>query len=289
MSLSNSHSPRTVLLPVLSLLAAILSLCVGTSFAKSLFPEVGAAGTTTYRLVLGALILVIWQRPWRWALDANAAFRIFLYAASLGLMNLVFYMSLRTLPLGISIALELAGPLTLSIVLSRKAIDFLWIFFALFGLSLLLPITDLGSELDPLGVIYALAGGMFWVLYILFGKRLGGLPSGQSTSLGLVMAALCVLPFGIAEAGVKLIDPVYLVAGLGVGILSSALPYSLEMNALKGLSAKTFGMMLSMEPAIGALTAAVLLQEHLDRMQWVAILCIIIAAAGCAATATRKT
>lgn len=266
----------------------MLSLCIGTSFAKTLFPAVGAAGTTTYRLVLGAAILIAWQRPWRWALSAEGAFRIFLYATALGLMNLVFYLSLRTLPLGIAIALELAGPLTLSIVLSRRAIDFVWIFFAALGLSLLLPVTEFSSHLDPLGVVYALAGGAFWVLYILFGKRLGGLPTGQTTSLGLLMAALCVLPFGIAEAGIKLIDPAYLAAGLGVGILSSALPYSLEMKALKGLSAKTFGMMLSMEPVIASFTAAVILQEQLSLTQWMAILCIIVAAAGCTATARNN-
>lgn len=287
MSHPNTHPHTSILVPALSLLGAMISLCVGTSFAKTLFSEVGAAGTTSYRLVLGALILVIWQRPWRWPLSLTAAYRIFFYAASLGLMNLVFYLSLRTLPLGVSIALELAGPLTLSIVLSRKLIDFLWITLAVIGLSLLLPLTDFSKPLDPLGAFYAFAGGMFWVLYILFGKRLGGLPAGQSTSLGLVMAALFVLPFGIAEAGTKLLDPIYIAAGLGVGILSSALPYSLEMIALKGLPAKTFGMMLSMEPAIGALAAALILHEQLSLTQWLAILFIICAAAGCAATANQ--
>ena len=284
----SSQKPPSIPLSILALLGAIFSLCVGTSFAKTLFSEVGAAGTTTYRLVLGAMILLLWQRPWRWSLTADSAKKIFLYAAALGMMNLLFYQSLRTLPLGISIAIELSGPLTLSIVLSRKPIDFLWIILATIGLTLLLPVTDFSSQLDPVGVLYALGGGVCWVLYILFGKRLGALPSGQSTSLGLSMAALCVLPFGIAEAGLKLLDPIYLVAGLGVGVLSSALPYSLEMVALRGLSAKTFGMMITVEPVVGALTAAVILQEQLNLMQWFAILCIMVAAAGCAATAAQS-
>jgi inner membrane transporter RhtA len=287
MHLPNAQQPPSLPVSILALLGSIISLCVGTSFAKTLFSEVGAAGTTTYRLVLGATILLLWQRPWRWSLHANSAKKIFLYAAALGMMNLFFYQSLRTLPLGISIAIELAGPLTLSIVLSRKAIDFLWIILASIGLTLLLPISDFSSKLDPVGVLYALSGGVFWVLYILFGQRLGGLPPGQSTSLGLSMAALCVLPFGIAQAGTKLLDPIYLGAGLAVGILSSALPYSLEMIALRGLPTKTFGMMITIEPVVGALTAAVILHEQLGMMQWFAILCIMVAAAGCTATAAK--
>ncbi len=275
-------------MPALALLSAMISLSIGTSFAKTLFAEIGAAGTTTYRIGIGALILLAWQRPWRWRLSRSALGKIFLYAVALGGMNLTFYFSLRTLPIGIAIAIELTCPLLLSVWLSRKVIDYVWIGLSVFGLYLLLPVQALDDRLDPAGVCFALAGGLFWTLYILFGKRLGGLVPGQATSVGLLMAALLVLPFGIYEAGSALLDPRLLVAGLGIGVLSSAVPYSLEMVALKGLPAKTFGMMLTMEPVIGAVAASLILKEHLTLTQWLAILSLMIASAGSAATAAQS-
>ncbi len=279
------HPLRQILLPILALLGAIISLCVGTSFAKTLFPAIGASGTTTYRIVIGAMFLLLWHRPWRLSLNRSAMGKIFLYAAAIAGMNLTFYLSLRTLPLGVAIAIELTGPLLLAAWLSRKAIDYVWIGLAALGLLLLLPQQEMDTPLDPVGVCFALTGGVFWALYILSGKRLGDLVPGQATSLGLLTAALLVLPFGIAQAGTSLFDPRLLVAGLGIGVLSSALPYTLEMIALKGLPTRTFGMMLTMEPVIGAVTASLILKEHLSITQWLAILSIMIASAGCAATA----
>jgi len=285
------HPFRDVWLPILALIAAMASLCIGTSFAKTLFAAVGAQGTSAYRITVGALILALWFRPWRWSLNKPDAVKILRYGIVLGLMNLMFYMSIKTLPVGIAIAIEFTGPLVLSVFNSRKLVDFFWVILAVAGLLLLIPTSSQASSLDPAGVAYALAASVFWVLYIIYGKAAGTLPRGQSVPLGMAIGALLVIPFGIAEAGTKLLDPSLLLAGLGIGILASALPYSLEMVALKKLPYKTFGVLLSLEPAMGALAAAVILHEQLTLMQSLAVACIVAASAGTAATAgrTRKT
>ena len=273
---------------MLALTAAMASLCIGTSFAKTLFAAVGAQGTSAYRITAGAVILALWFRPWRWKINKPDTLKILRYGITLGLMNLMFYMSIKTLPLGIAIAIEFTGPLLLSVFNSRKLVDFFWVVLAMAGLLLLIPSGDQASQLDPAGVAYALAASVFWVLYIIYGKAAGALPRGQAVSLGMVTGAIVVIPFGVMEAGAKLLDPSLLLAGLGVGILASALPYSLEMVALRKLSYKTFGVLLSMEPAMGALAAAVILNEQLTMLQSLAIACIVMASAGCAATAGRS-
>ena len=286
---SNGQPRPSTTLSLLALLASMISLCVGTAFAKTLFPALGAEGAAFCRIAVGALILVAWQRPWRWALDRQAIGRIAPYAAAVGLMNLSFYLSLQTLPLGLAIALELTGPLALAVALSRRATDFLWVGLAAVGLLILLPFDRSGQALDATGVGFAFASGGFWVLYILWGTRASYLPAGQVTSLGLVGAVVITAPFGALDALAIAFDPELLVAGLAVGVLSSALPYSLEMVALKGLPPRVFGVFLSMEPVIGSLAAAAVLREHLSLSQWVAVLALVAASAGCAATASAQT
>jgi inner membrane transporter RhtA len=263
------------------------SLCVGTSFAKSLFPILGAQGVTAYRILTGAIILLAVWRPWRMPLSGRAARVIALYGISLAALNLLFYMSLRTLPLGIAIALEFIGPLTLAVLHSRRAVDYLWIAFAVAGLLLLVPTGQSISQLDPAGVAYALAAAVFWAMYITVGKRAGSLHGGQATSLGLAVAAMIALPFGVAHAGTALLDPALILGGMAVGVLSSAIPYTLEIYALRHLPKKTFGVLLSMEPAMGALAGVVILHEQLAGRQWLAIAAIIFASVGCALTAKR--
>jgi len=159
---------------------------------------------------------------------------------------------------------------------------------ALAGLILLIPTGQSVHDLDPQGIAYALGAAVCWALYIIFGKMAGNVHGGQATSLGLLAAAMVALPVGAAHAGMALLDPKLILVGVAVGILSSALPYSLEMVALRRLPQKTFGVLLSMEPAMGALAGVVVLNEHLSQTQWLAILGIIVASAGCAATAQRS-
>ena len=283
-----SASPFQRFVPFLAVLGSVTALGVGTSWAKqALFPVVGAQGTTAVRVGLSALLMLMLWRPWRWRLSRADAQAVALYGAALGAMNLMFYLSLQTLPFGLAVAIEFAGPLAVAIWSSRRAVDFIWVALAIVGLALLLPLGLSGSTLDPLGVLYAVGAAVFWALYIVFGKRAGHLHAGQSVSLGLLVAALVVVPVGVAHAGAALLSPSVLLVGVAVAAISSALPISLEMMALKRLPKEAFGIMISMEPAVAAMLALVLLGERLDTVQWLAIGCIVAASMGSAATARR--
>ena len=283
-----SASPFQRFVPFLAVLGSVTALGVGTSWAKqALFPVVGAQGTTAVRVGLSALLMLMLWRPWRWRLSRADAQAVVLYGAALGAMNLMFYLSLQTLPFGLAVAIEFAGPLTVAIWSSRRAVDFVWVALAIAGLALLLPLGLSGSTLDPLGVLYAVGAAVFWALYIVFGKRAGHLHAGQSVSLGLLVAALVVVPVGVAHAGAALLSPSVLLVGVAVAAISSALPISLEMMALKRLPKEAFGIMISMEPAVAALLALALLGERLDTVQWLAIGCIVAASMGSAATERR--
>jgi len=275
------------LLPILAVLGSVTALGIGTSFAKQLFPQVGSLGTTALRVGFSALLLLALWRPWRWPLPRADAMSVIRYGVALGFMNLLFYMSLRTIPFGVAVAIEFSGPLAVAMMYSRKPVDFLWLTLAVMGLGLLLPLGHSVASLDPEGVMYALAAAVCWGAYIVFGKRLSHLHAGHSVALGLTVAALTVVPFGVWHAGSALLDPRILLFGLGVAAISSAIPISLEMMALKRLPQEAFGIMTSMEPAVAALLGLLMLDEHLDGLQWLAIVLIMLAAAGSSLTARR--
>ncbi|MDH2310680.1 EamA family transporter [Methylobacterium brachiatum] len=264
----------------------MVSLQYGATIAKNLFPAVGAAGTSALRVGFSALILIAVWRPWRRSLARREAGWIALYGITLGVMNLLFYLAIARLPLGPAVAIEFAGPLAIALIASRRTTDFLWIGVAVAGLGLLLPIAPT-SPLDPLGVALALGAALAWALYILFGQRAGRIDGGQAVSLGMLVAALVAAPFGLAEAGAALLAPGVLMAGLLVALLSSALPYSLEMVALRRLDRKSFGVLMSLEPAVAACAGFALLGERLGAVQWLAIGLVIAASAGITATSRR--
>ncbi|AZS19659.1 MULTISPECIES: DMT family transporter [unclassified Caulobacter] len=272
--------PRAPILPYAALLAAIITLCVGTSFAKTLFPLVGAQGVTAYRVGFSALILLVVWRPWRHPISGADLGKVAMYGAVMGAMNLCFYMAIRTIPLGLAIAIEFIGPLVLAIAYSRRLIHLVWIALAILGLGLLLPINPGAKPLDPVGVAYACAAAVMWALYIILGKRTGHLHAGRSVALGMTTAALIVAPVGLASAGATLFDPKIAALGLVVAVLSSAIPYSLEMIALRGIPKRSFGVLLSLEPAAGALAGLAILHERLVLTQWLAIAAIVAASAG---------
>lgn len=274
------------------LLVSMVSYQCGASLAKHLFPQVGAQGATAYRLGLSALILLLWRRPWRRSGPGQGAGRrdwraLWGYGLSMGAMNLVFYLSLRTIPLGIAVALEFTGPLALALLGSRRWLDFVWIALVVAGLALLLPLRGQVQTLDPVGVMYALGAGVGWALYIVLGKQAGAAHGADAVTMGTSIGALLAIPFGVAHAGSALLTPVLLPYALGVAVLSSALPYSLEMVALTRLPARTFSTLLSLEPAIAAVAGVALLGERLSLLQWLAIGAIIVAAAGTALSLQR--
>jgi inner membrane transporter RhtA len=277
-----------VLLPLLAVLGSIISLCVGSSYAKQLFSHIGSDGATVIRIVFAAVLLVCIWRPWRIPLERKQALYIVLYGLILGSMNLMFYKGIAKIPIGIAIAIEFIGPLSLATFSSRRLLDFVWIVLAVIGLLLLSPLTGSASpNLDPGGVACVLVAAVMWALYIVVGKKAGEGHGGQVTSLGFVMASLVVLPFGAEHAYKAMFEPSYVLVGCVVALLSSAIPYSLEMYAMQKIPKQTFGILLSMEPAVGAVTGWIILGEVLAPLQWLAIGCIVVASIGCSITAKK--
>ncbi len=269
---------------MLALLGSLLSLAFGTSFAKSLFPALGAEGTTAYRIVFAMLILMAvfrpWRRKWVWA----DALPLGLYGITLGVMNLLFYSSIKTIPFGVAIAIEFTGPLAVAVWTSKKASDWLWVTLAVVGLALLLPFpgADSATALDPMGMFFAFTAGICWALYIVFGQRVALRYGAMATPMGMLAAVLVVAPIGVWHAGSALLNPQWLMAGLAVALLSSAIPYALEMFSLNHLPKNTFSILLSLEPAVGALAGWWVLAEHLSLAQGVAIGLVMAASMGTA-------
>lgn len=265
---------------LLALLGSMVSIQIGAALAQRLFPLIGAPGTTALRVTLAALILLAVRRPSLKGLSGADLRALGAYGVSLGLMNLCFYLALRTIPLGVAVAVEFIGPLAVAAAAHRSRLDILWLALAAVGLALLAPVGL--RALDPQGLLLALAAGVFWGLYILFGRAAGEAAGGRAAALGMAVAAMVVLPVGAATAGVRLLDLALLPLGLAVAVLSSALPYSLEMFALPRLPKTTFGALMSLEPAVGALSGWVLLGQHLSLRQGGAIAAVICASAGAA-------
>ena len=274
--------------PITLLLLAMASFQGGASIAKTMFPLVGAIGTVTLRIVLGTAILAITMKPWRIRIAPGSRGALVIYGLSLGLMNLSFYLALSRIPLGIAVALEFSGPLAVAVFTSRRALDFCWIGLAIGGLLLLLPSAHSVSRIDPVGMLYALGAGACWALYIVFGRKAGATHGAQTVALGSVISTIVIAPIGVATAGSALLSRAVLVPGLAVAILSTALPYTLEMFALTRLPARTFGILMSVDPALAASFGLVFLHERLSGMQWFAILLIIAASIGTTLTVQEK-
>jgi inner membrane transporter RhtA len=269
------------LLPVCGLLLAMISIQSGAALAKSLFPLLGPAGATTLRLVLATVLLVPAFRAWRGLGRRLRSAPLLAFGCALGFMNLLFYLALQRIPLGPAVAIEFLGPLGVAIASSRRPVDLWWAGLAAAGVVLLAwPDTGELTGLDPVGLLYAAGAGACWAAYIVFGSRSSHLHGGGSVAVGMGVAAAVVVPFGGSSAGASLLDPALLPVGLAVALLSSALPYSIELFAMAGMPLSTFGILMSMEPAIAALSGLLLLGETLDARQIVAIVCVVAASAG---------
>ncbi|MDU4577897.1 MAG: threonine/homoserine exporter RhtA [Enterobacter hormaechei] len=270
----------SVCMPVAVILIAMMSIQSGASLAKSLFPLVGAPGVTALRIALGTLILVVIFKPWRLRFKKEQRLPLLFYGLALGGMNYMFYLSIQTIPLGIAVALEFTGPLAVALFSSRRPVDFIWVILAVLGLWFLLPLGQSVSQIDLTGAALALGAGACWAVYILTGQRAGEEHGPATVALGSLIAAVIFVPIGMAQATDSIWQWSILPVGLAVAILSTALPYSLEMIALTRLPTRIFGTLMSMEPALAAISGMIFLGETLTLVQTLALCSIIAASMG---------
>jgi inner membrane transporter RhtA len=268
--------------PPAQVLAGIVSVQVGAALAKQLFGVVGSTGAVALRLFFAALVLMaVWRPSLR--MGRRAWVVVVSYGVVLGVMNLCFYLALAEIPLGVVVTIEFLGPLAVAIGGSRRWLDGLWALFAAGGVVLL---TEGRGDLHLTGILFALAAAVCWASYILLSAALGRHTSdGGGLALGMVLAAAVVMPVGIADTGAALLQPWVLLVGLGVALLSSVVPYSLELEALRRIPPKVFGVLMSLEPAVAALVGLLVLGEALGLVQWLAILLVVTASAGATRTA----
>ena len=273
-------APRRAVAPAVGLVVlGVGTAQVGGAFAVELFDELGAAGATFGRLFFAALILVaIWRPRLRGRLRGDLRVAV-AFGLALGGMNLCIYQAMDRIPLGVAVTFEFIGPLGVAVAGSRRALDGLWVVLAAAGIVLLADYS--GGSLDPAGVAFALAAGSLWALYIVLSQRTGALFGGGSgLAIAMVAGAVLTAPFGIAGAGAALLRPELLGGILAVAVASSVLPYSLDLEALRRLPARVFGVLMSLEPAVAALAGLVVLDQGLAVRDWIAIGLVVIASAG---------
>jgi inner membrane transporter RhtA len=259
--------------------AAVTSLQFGASFAVTLFDELGPAGAAFLRLAVAAIVLMAIWRP-RVAGHPLADIRVAVaFGVALGVMNWAIYSAIDRIPLGIAVTIEFAGPMAVAVFGSRRALDLLWVALAVVGILLLAD--PGGGSLNTGGVLFALLAAAMWAAYILLSVRTGRLfPGGSGLALAMVVAAVVIAPTGIAQGGDNLLRLDLLAAGAAVALASSVIPYSLELEALRRLPARVFGVLMSLEPAVAALAGLVVLGQDLGAREWGAIALVVVASAG---------
>jgi inner membrane transporter RhtA len=262
-------------------LGAACSVQGGAAVAKSLFPQLGPPGVVFLRLTFGSLALWAIARPRLRGRPRNELRLVAVLGVVLVSMNLSFYESIDRAPLGVAVTVEFLGPLAVAVLGSRRAVDLVWVACAAAGVALLA--NGAGHATHPLGIVLAAVAGFFWACYILLSVHVGrAFPGASGLAPAMALGAVLAAGWGIASAGHHLRDPQLVGAGVGVGLLSSALPWSMELEALRRLPTHVFGVVLSLEPAVAALAGFVFLHEHLRPRAWLAIALVVVASAGAA-------
>lgn len=265
--------------PTNLVLLSIASTQIGSAMAKSLFNTLSPSAVVLLRVAFAAIVLMMLWRDRLKTIFVQNWSALIPFGLSLALMNLTFYLAIERIPIGIVVALEFIGPLGLAIANSRRLIDWLWVILAGIGIVLLAPVG--GMSLDPIGIALALTAGGLWAVYIILSVKVGqALPGGGGLALAMTVGAIFLLPIGVTTGGLTLFEPKLLLMGFGVAMLSSALPYSLELEALRWIPVQVFGILLSLEPVVAALVGFIVLGETLEFRAIIAILAIAIAAAG---------
>ncbi|HEY9771767.1 MAG TPA: EamA family transporter [Coleofasciculaceae cyanobacterium] len=276
--------------PTTLVLISIASTQLGSAIAKNIIQELGPTITVLLRVGLGAIALLLIQRPQLKGYTRADYLLLIVFGLEMAAMNLSFYAAIARIPLGVAVTLEFIGPLGVACANSRQILDLLWIFLAGVGIFLLAPLE--GSSLDPIGVGLALLAAFFWGTYILLSARVGRV-FANINAIALMSAALAVgtlglLPLGILSPGLTKLEPRFLAAGLGLAILSSVIPYTFELEALKKLPIRVFGVLMSLEPAIATLLGWIILRERLEFQAIVAVALITLASVGSSAWEKRQ-
>jgi inner membrane transporter RhtA len=259
--------------------SAIASVQFGAAIAATLFDRVGPAGTVLLRLCFGSIVLLLVWRPRLGGRSRSELTLAAVFGLALAAMNLSFYGALQRIPLGIAVALEFIGPLTVALIGSRRVADLLWVALAALGIVALTQ--GDAHALNGLGVALALIAGVFWGAYILLNARVGrAFPGGTGLALAMCVATVAAAPLGLVEGGSHLLDAESLLAGAAVGLLSSAIPYSFEVEALRRIATSVFGVLMSLEPAFAALAGLLVLGQHLGVRVLVGIALVIVASIG---------
>lgn len=260
-------------------LGAVASVQSGAAIATRLFPDVGPGGTVLLRLLLSAALVAAVVRPGlRDYRKADLGWAV-AYGLVLAAMNATFYESLSRIPLGVAVTIEFVGPMAVAVAGSRRPLDILWVALAAAGVILLT--SGGGRHIDGLGVVLAVIAGVCWAAYILLAKRVGrALPGASGLAIALGVGSIAVLPFGLVTAGTRLWDAGVWARGCAVALLSSAVPYTLELFALRRLRAAVFGVLMSLEPAAAALSGLLFLGQHLALHEWVAVVLVVLASIG---------
>ena len=273
----------------LILLIAMISMQSSGSFAKYLFGQFPILTVSAMRLLLGAVILALIFKIWQIHFRQIKWPAIISYGLALAGMNLLFYLSIDRLPLGIAVSFEFIGPLSVALFYARQKFDFVWVGLAILGLVLLFPFDQAAQPLDPIGIAFALGAGACWALYIVAGQRPSGVSGNHTVCLGMFVGMLVLMPIALfAGMPAHTFEPMSLLYFVALAVLASALPFTLEMIALRNLSALSFGTLMSLEPAIAALSGLVFLGETLLWTQWLALATIISASVGCTVTSQRR-
>lgn len=264
------------------LLLAILSIQVGAGLATQLFPALGADGTVAVRIIFSALLLGLAARgrvrTFGQTLLANWGL-LLAFGLCIAAMNFLFYQAIARIPLGAAVAFEFIGPLSVAVLASRRLVHFAWVSLAALGIILLSPLT--GADLDALGIVFALLAGAAWAFFIILARRVGNRVTGNDgLAIGMMVAAISMIPFAAPVVTDLVSDPMILFAAFGVALLSTTLPFTLEFEALKRISARTYGVMVSVEPAVAAMVGALLLGERIGVQGMIAVACVVIAAIG---------